>query len=101
MNTELDQLLSRVEAVNAAQEAGGGKIGLKVIEAVSWLQEYLTPGPKPATGVYTAAANCGHSKRTIRRAKSVLKICSRLEYNLAEYKSRWMWSCPKRECGGL
>lgn len=95
----LENLLSSDENIRSDREEI--KLSSLIIEAIDWLQTFLFSEPKPANDVYDAAAKIGYSRTTIKRAKSELKIYSRLEYNLAEHRNRWIWLCPERESGGV
>ncbi len=91
----LEKLLKSVKTMNVLQEL---KIGIspKVADAIVWLQKYLSSGPKSANDVYEAAANQGFGETTLKKAKSKLKVYSRLGYNPTERRNRWMWFYPQK-----
>jgi len=67
----------------------------KLTEATQWLTEKLKGGSLEAREVRDAGEAAGISWRTLQRAKSALKICSRK----ATFGSGWLWWLPTTEPG--
>jgi hypothetical protein len=61
--------------------------------AVAWLQTELAGGPRPATEVFTDAANVGIPERTLKRAKDELGVQSR-QVALPDDRRVWYWYDP-------
>lgn len=67
----------------------------KLTEATQWLTEKLRAGSLEAREVRDAAEAAGITYRTLQRAKSALKICSRK----ATFGGGWLWWLPTTEPG--
>jgi hypothetical protein len=61
----------------------------KLTAATAWLKETLARGPVRASKILTAAAELGHSRRTVERAKKELGIVSE-----KTGQREWTWSDP-------
>jgi hypothetical protein len=64
----------------------------KVEKAVDWLRSTLAEGPVPAKQVYSEAAKVGIARRTLERAKKMLKVRSEAEEGTSP--PRWRWVLP-------
>ena len=81
--------LTADEALGSDQaEMGGTARG----EAVEWLREQLSGGPRSAKDIKDAAESDGIKSRTLDRAKKVLDVHVRRE-GFAE-DGRWVWALP-------
>jgi putative DNA primase/helicase len=63
-------------------------------DAVEFLRSELRDGPKPAKAIFGEARQAGHSDRTIKRAKAVLKA------EAIKEATRWVWALPASEAKG-
>ena len=63
-------------------------------DAVEFLRSELRDGPKPAKAIFGEARQAGHSDRTIKRAKAVLKA------EAIKEATRWVWALPANEAKG-
>lgn len=62
-------------------------------EAVAFLRAELADGPRPQGEIMRAARECGHSEKTLRRAKNVLGVvASRIGFGAA---GEWRWALPE------
>jgi len=66
-----------------------------LVEAQEVLETILKKGPLPARAVFGMAADAGISKRTLDRAKRILKVKSKKEGS--GYSSKWSWQLPEEE----
>jgi hypothetical protein len=67
----------------------------KLTEATQWLSEKLKAGSVEQREIREQAEAAGISYRTLQRAKTALKICSRK----AAFGSGWLWWLPSTEPG--
>lgn len=81
--------MSADEAVGAGFRTRGPEPDARK-DAEAWLLDYLAAGPRPASDVFDAARTDGHSKMTIKRAKTVLGVQSSKE----RFDGPWMWILP-------
>jgi len=62
-------------------------------EAVAFLRAELADGPRPQGEIMRAARECGHSEKTLRRAKNALGVvASRIGFGAA---GEWRWALPE------
>lgn len=81
--------------VDLTADAVGGKPPAKIPardRAGLWLSEQLASGPRPATAVYSAAAEAGIPERTLERAKAALRVQSHKVQ--AGERAEWYWYHP-------
>lgn len=76
-----------VEEALGSQPAAGAQAS-ELDEAIAWLKECLSNGAKPTREVLIASLDAGHSKATIRRAKSKLGVLS------VKTTHVWVWAFP-------
>lgn len=72
----------------AETEADAGDESTALDDAVKFLQGELRDGPRAAKSIFSEARQAGHSERTIKRAKAVLKADANKE------ATRWVWALP-------
>ena len=77
------ELLAEAEADPAAEDDSSARA-----EAKTFLESELAGGPKAAKLIFKEARDAGHSERTVKRAKSDLRVESRKEVG------RWVWALP-------
>ena len=82
-------VMSADEAVGARFRTRGPEPDARK-DAEAWLLDYLSAGPRSASDVFDAARTDGHSKMTIKRAKTVLGVQSSKE----RFDGPWMWILP-------
>jgi putative DNA primase/helicase len=78
----------------AETEPGDSEESTALDDAVEFLRSELRDGPKPAKAIFGEARQAGHSDRTIKRAKAVLKA------EAIKEATRWVWALPASEAKG-
>ncbi|MBN1341746.1 MAG: AAA family ATPase [Phycisphaerae bacterium] len=81
--------MSADEAVSGHPRGRGPKPDA-LRDAEGWLFDFLSAGPQPAKEVYVRAAEDGHTRDTIRRAKAALGI----ETAKDGFQGPWTWVLP-------
>ena len=66
-------------------------------EAQEFLCELLADGPQPSKDVLQGARASGISEKTLRRAKSRLKV----KVSKAEFHGGWSWALPSEEASKM
>jgi hypothetical protein len=81
----------RMSAAEALAAAGGvdAEDRSALTEAVEWLQDRLSPGSVPAQTAIDDAKSAGIAKRTLDRARTVLKVKPN------RITGAWVWSLPE------
>lgn len=79
------------DGVIAALAGGGGEKRSEVDDAAAWLGDLLADGAKPVKEVIREAKEAGHSERTVKRAKALIRAVARKE----AFGGGWAWSLPE------
>lgn len=80
------ELLASAEADDADGEASA------LDDALHFLESELRTGSKTAKAIFNEAQGAGHSERTIRRAKAILRVESHKEKS-----GPWKWALPPKD----
>ncbi len=79
-----------LDADDLVAGAGKGPAPVARDAATDWLAEWLGSGAQWASDSYEEAESAGHSKRTMARAKSALKVRTSRDGT----SGRWVWELP-------
>ena len=76
------------EVVAALSDGDGGKTAKA--EAVDFLEDALTAGPKPASEIQKLARDAGHTPKSLRSARAALGV----KPTKAGFDGGWVWALP-------
>ena len=82
-----------MSADQALEDSGSGQDRSERDEAVEFLRDVLSDGPVPAKDIQRSARELGIAHRTLRRAKTELKVRADREGYGSDGK--WLWILPE------